>query len=433
MATLTTAKPGDIVVSLSSIVDQLKGKLTSTEVDALVEAILGRRKSAVFPGDLITASLMNQILADISDLEIRVAKLEVGNGSTIAKLRIVRIEGPTPLRIGSRATLVGEGFSVPATRNGVSLDTAAVTGFDAGVSTATHLVFDLPDPGLSGQGRQVTLRVTNAEDQSDSISFRLEPKSVIPKGTLGVRYVNPPAGGTLEAGTYDFGFTLSADIDQSAKVELSAKLGGAAGWAATIHKADGTEITAPIDIRRDSGTHFDVPFIVRVTVPSGGSSSAPVDIGATEVTAGTGVTPAPDLRLALVRTQGIPVPEARVGVNLLATSSNVQIEGGTAVFSPGVRGRLDFSFAFRYLQVGATGTTQFNYAFSLASGSGVAWTPGTPSTVSEVVTGNQGTGECSIRITPPATSSSTQLLVSVTAQPANNAAVDVTYVIPLRV
>lgn len=434
MTTALIAKPGDIVVSLSSILAELKDKLTGAEVDALVEAILGRRRFQVAPGDLITAELINQILGDIGDLNIRVAKLEGGGGgSTVAKLRIVRVEGPTPLRIGSRVTVVGENFSVPATRNGVALESVEVTSLDTGVSTATQLVFDLPDPGLAGTGRTVTLRITNADDRSDSISFRLEPRSVVPSGTLSVRYVNPPAGGTLQPGTYDFGFTLAADVDQSSKVQLSAKLAGAAGWATSLHARDGRAITAPIDLRHESGAHFDVPFTVRVTVPAGGSASANIDVGAVEISPGTRVTPAPDLRLPLARMQSIPVPEDRVAADLLATSSNVVIDGGAAVFGSGARGRLDFSFAFRNLAVGAAATTRFDYSFSLAAGSGVAWTPGMPSTVSDTIAGDQGTGESSIRITPPSSAASTQLLVRVTAQPAGRPAVDVTYVVSLRV
>jgi hypothetical protein len=61
----TVATPGSIVVPLSQIIDKLQGKLSSSEIDKLLYDILSKRKDQVGPGDLITADLVNQILADL--------------------------------------------------------------------------------------------------------------------------------------------------------------------------------------------------------------------------------------------------------------------------------------------------------------------------------------------------------------------------------
>jgi hypothetical protein len=83
VATITNLTPGNVVVPLSSIIDQLRGKLSSADIDNLLAAVIANRKSQVLPGDLITADLVNQILQDIQDLNTQVAQLAGGTSSTI--------------------------------------------------------------------------------------------------------------------------------------------------------------------------------------------------------------------------------------------------------------------------------------------------------------------------------------------------------------
>ena len=78
----TVVNPGNIVVPLSAILDQLRGRLSSVELDALLAAIIERRKAEVHPGDLITAELMNQILQDLAALNEQVAALTGGGTGT---------------------------------------------------------------------------------------------------------------------------------------------------------------------------------------------------------------------------------------------------------------------------------------------------------------------------------------------------------------
>src|SRR5437588_12935874 len=85
-STTTSANPGNIVVPLSAIIDQLQGKLSSADINALLYAIVAKKKNEVRPGDLISAELMNQILHDLGDLELRVSQLEgaaVGTGQVV--------------------------------------------------------------------------------------------------------------------------------------------------------------------------------------------------------------------------------------------------------------------------------------------------------------------------------------------------------------
>jgi len=78
---IVNATPGNVVVPLSAIIDQLKDKLSSSQIDALLFAILSGRKTEVRPGDLITADFMNGILARLDAIEVRLAALEDGKSA----------------------------------------------------------------------------------------------------------------------------------------------------------------------------------------------------------------------------------------------------------------------------------------------------------------------------------------------------------------
>lgn len=73
---LRIVKPGEMVVPIADILEKLGNKITATEKEQLLIAILSRRTDRVRPGDVITSDLMNQILADLADLQGRVAALE---------------------------------------------------------------------------------------------------------------------------------------------------------------------------------------------------------------------------------------------------------------------------------------------------------------------------------------------------------------------
>lgn len=82
MTNVTVPTPGNLVVPLSAIIDQLQGKLTSADLNALLLAVVGQRRNQVQPGDLITADLFNQVLQDIQDLNTQLAALSGGGGAS---------------------------------------------------------------------------------------------------------------------------------------------------------------------------------------------------------------------------------------------------------------------------------------------------------------------------------------------------------------
>ena len=411
----------------------LLARILSPDMMALIRAqqsgvlTLAAIPGNVKPGDLITADFMNQILLHLANLETRVSDLETG----ISTLRIFRIDGPQPIRVGSRVTVAGENFSVPGSRNSVSVNAKPATPID-NASTDKKLVFDMPDPGIGNTGRSVMLNVMNADGQSALLQFQLEPALIIPIGSLAVKYVTPPAGSKITSGNYDFGFKLIADVDQDSQVQLSA-MSTESGWiSALIDSQTGNAITQPIKLLRASGTHFEQDFIVRVTVPGTGTTASVISIGATEITAGTRVNPALYQTLPLKINQPVPVPEERVAVALLGTSTNVTYRGGTAVFQQNKMGQIDFEIVLSNLRTDVAATTNFDLHVFLEGFGASAWRLGDLSQSGLQIAGPKGKGNTSITLTPPSAASNAVLLFTISGTPSVGLPVNVTYRIPLQ-
>jgi hypothetical protein len=127
VATITNLNPGNVVVPLSSIIDRLRGKLSSADIDNLLAALLANRKSQVLPGDLITADLINQILQDIQDLNTQVAQLAGGTTSSTTNSQAV---GAFTDAWKAYGTLVKNGEFLPTDVSADAIkSTAEITAF----------------------------------------------------------------------------------------------------------------------------------------------------------------------------------------------------------------------------------------------------------------------------------------------------------------
>src|SRR3970282_262024 len=143
---LRWVKPGEMVVSITDILDKLGNKITAEEKEQLLIAMLSPRREKVQPGDLITTDLANQILADIADLQVRVAYLESSDPSS--GLVINAFDPAADVHVGDRLTIKGAGFSVPPERNIVLVGNTPVQFFNTVASDPYNLVFEVPDPKL---------------------------------------------------------------------------------------------------------------------------------------------------------------------------------------------------------------------------------------------------------------------------------------------
>src|SRR5437762_7173670 len=79
--TKRTLSTGDLVISVSEIFDRLQSKVDPNTLEQLLRDIVSGRRKQVRPGELITAELINQILAELESLEGRVVKLETAGSA----------------------------------------------------------------------------------------------------------------------------------------------------------------------------------------------------------------------------------------------------------------------------------------------------------------------------------------------------------------
>ncbi|MER0169348.1 MAG: hypothetical protein DU489_01795 [Nitrosomonas sp.] len=158
---ITTANPGNIVIPLSAIIEQLQGKISSSEIDTLLLALISKRINEIKPGDLITSDLINQILADIADLNLRVAQLQSQQPATDTAVSIRNIIPSGNLTVGQEIAIEGKNFEFTNGNAYVSFGNKIVFSFKAG-SRDDRLITNVPDLGqLPPEGIQIPLTVSN--------------------------------------------------------------------------------------------------------------------------------------------------------------------------------------------------------------------------------------------------------------------------------
>lgn len=265
-----TLASGDIVVSLADIVERLGGKLSQTDIDDLLRAIVSKRKSEVRPGDLITSDLINQVLAELADLQMRVADLEKPTGSAG-----VRIDSLLPLgtrRIGDELHIIGSGFDIPS-GSVVSVDGVGVVP-RSGVDRDRELIINIPNlQGVTSSGRNVTLQVSNSRgtDLEDFIVFPALAK--VPEGQVFSNYNAAPQVATIESGangnSYTFIYLVQAVTNLDEDYDISANVSN--GWAAVMVDVNNQPVVPPrIRLRSRPAPAGDTDTVhVRVTVPGG--------------------------------------------------------------------------------------------------------------------------------------------------------------------
>lgn len=179
MANTVLSKPGDVVVPLATILDQLRGKLTSNEVDALIAAVVGGRRTQVAPGDLITSELMNRVLGEMADLQARVTLLE---GSSTGGLTLLGFLPDGDVQVGTLLTVIGSGFNPATGATKVKLGSVEIKEFMPG-ATSNQLVFGIPDL-FTGLPRLVECSVEVAGRSSNTRSLRLLARDVVQGGQV---------------------------------------------------------------------------------------------------------------------------------------------------------------------------------------------------------------------------------------------------------
>ncbi len=226
---ITPAKTGDLVVPISQIVDLLKSKLAQADIDALLSALLaGTGPLQVRSGDLITADLINWVLAQLSDLQGRVAFLE----GSLGKSGDVVITGLDPadgnVKVGGTLKVMGRNFQYSQ-----GLTRAYVDGFQAGFQSGTTdqlLVLTVPTQltNVPAAGRPGILTVSNGQSSAQAVLF-VNPGMAL-NGFFEVNEVDSkPSGATPKGGQpFTLVFQLVSHVNLDTDVQLSATVTGPA-------------------------------------------------------------------------------------------------------------------------------------------------------------------------------------------------------------
>lgn len=271
---LLNANPGDVVVPLADVLELLQSALNAAELEELSTELIARRTTFVQAGDVITAALMNQVLADIGNLQARVAQLENGIPSQAAP-RIFFVNPNTGVRIGETLTVVGENLA-PANLNSVQIGNRTVTAF-SGASQGKSLTFIVPPMlGISQGGTDVMLVITN-DFGDDDILVRVLPS--LPQELIAnmiLTYTNFPEEILTPATSYPVTLNLSAFTSLAADYEITASLDGNADWTVEI-QGDST-----ITIPQSQQIAFTTSVNLLVTTGATGSANLTVRVEAVD-------------------------------------------------------------------------------------------------------------------------------------------------------
>ncbi|HEV3037500.1 MAG TPA: IPT/TIG domain-containing protein [Candidatus Angelobacter sp.] len=188
----------------------------------------------VQPGDIITASLMNQLLQALAALDGRVTKLESGVGSTGSKPRIQDFSPKLNLHEGDTLTMTGQNLWAAGMNSVSVLVGSAVTPVITFISQSDSLlVFKIPGVFAQPGGTPVSVQVVSPTQGSDSISFTLLPAVIsVPTGDIRVQLSTPPNTVFNAPGTYALNYTLNANTTLGDTYDLKTSVSGA-GWVLT--------------------------------------------------------------------------------------------------------------------------------------------------------------------------------------------------------
>jgi len=231
---------GDMVIPVSEIVNLLQLKLTESEINDLLNSLLARTERQVRPGDLITANLMNQVLAEIANLQQRVAGLEK-TGSETKKTEITDLLPSGTKRIGDTVHIIGQGFDASGGTNVLVGSVQVVPSF--GSDRDKELIITIPNIEVGSGGRVVTLFVSNLNG-TDTMDFQVYPGlPTIPEGQLFVSLVSGPSGNLNAPGSYIFKYLVRGIVNLAERYTLEANT--TAGWQTDIVNASGVVIVDP--------------------------------------------------------------------------------------------------------------------------------------------------------------------------------------------
>ena len=244
-STISNISPGNIVVPLSEIIDRLQGKLSAADLNALLLAVVGQKKNEVRPGDLITADLINQILSNLVDLEMRVAVLESTPGSSANLLVLDRPMNGDQFRVGDEMVLEGKNLGFVTGSSVITLAGTVLTDYQQG-STDQKIIVKIPGIGsLSATGTAVPLNVSNGFSSAQR-TIVVRPMQDL-MGAVDVSWTgvspNPIVAGLAgQSAKFDFLLSSRANLDGDYLVTPTiSRVANMSAWQSALKVVDQTE------------------------------------------------------------------------------------------------------------------------------------------------------------------------------------------------
>jgi len=399
------ANPGNLVIPLSAVIDQLQGKLSAADLNALLLTIVSKQKSEVRPGDLITADLMNQLIADIANLNLRVATLEAGVISVGDGAIITGISPTANIHVGDRLTVQGQNFNVPTINNDVFVNQVKITAF-ALSGSSTQFSFDIPDVGVSAQSPPAILKVSNGNGSPAVFAFQLLPLQQVPSGRVEVSYASAPimplGSPNITIGQqYVFTFQIKALADLAGNYQVTPTSSSGA-WQIVLLQDTGT-LPRASSVFALQGNPAGTAQTVRLGVtPLAGATNTSLTVGVTETTPGTKVMPGLHTESIAVGSPP-PTPETRVRPTLAGAAGDASIDGLNVKFTL-KNGQANGGIQFR-VHFTEAGTYDFDASLTNVNG----WTLLPPSPPSAPIAAN-GDQAVNVQLVAGANATATDLI-----------------------
>jgi hypothetical protein len=305
----------------------------------------------VQPGDLITANLMNQIMAAIEALDARSTSVSTSSGA----IQITQVLPSSAVQTGDKIQIIGTGFSSTLSQNLVSIG-----GVPVAVEGGSPSLLVVTVPGTPGP---VLLVVSNS---NGTATF---PLNVTSAGGLQAQLLVSNTGGPadpqiLANHTYAYTFTVTVFTNKDETFLFTPTVD--AGWTAVANP------TSQLVAKTTGNTGTPVVVTVNVTVPNGTangvkgkltlgarsqSNAAFKSEGSTTITVGSApITPTNLWNVAFA--------------NLVDGAAAIAGDGSVTLPKTGTVGEIDFQASFT---AGAPGSNaHYDVAASLDDATG--WT-----------------------------------------------------------
>lgn len=267
MATNSTSTGGTISVPMSSILDALKGELNEAERAVLFQKLIGFRINEVAPGDLIRSALFNQMLGDINDLALRVAKLEAGTVEPAGPIIDYIDPQGVDLPAASKITIVGSNFRPNDEGTFISFGNVN-TAIYFPESDQNHMIVPVP-VNLQGLATDLPVSVTCNGRKSNAVVRHFVPQVIPVSGYALITYLGAAIGKINIGQTYSLVWrvlsqvTVEQTFDLSPTVIVQSGTANAAAWGAGIHLS----VTGPITLKPSQ--YQDITMTVTVPANAG--------------------------------------------------------------------------------------------------------------------------------------------------------------------